>query len=103
MNKTLQELISYVEKLEQENETLLLCFEFTLAAVELWAKQQGFIASSVGSEEDFKKEISDRKNQIRTLFHNIIKTSEPGFIDGLLGTLNFPEDIKHLIKSLLVR
>ena len=91
-----------VKKLEQENETLLLCLELTFAAVELWAKQQGFIQSSARSEDEFKQELSDRKEQVRTLFHKLVETSEPGFLERLLSALEIPEDIKHLVKSRLV-
>ena len=91
-----------VKKLEQENETLLLCLELTFAAVELWAKQQGFIQSTARSKDDFEKELSDRKDEVRALFHKLIETSEPGFLDGLLSSLDIPEDIKHLVKSRLL-
>lgn len=89
-----------IEKLKQENETLLLCLELTFAVVELWAKQQGFIQSTL--EKDLEKELADRKNEIRALFDKLVKTSEPGFLDGLLGALNIPEDVKHLVKLRLV-
>lgn len=88
------------EKLKQENETLLLCLELTLAVVELWAKQQGFIQSTF--EKNLEQELADRKNEIRTLFNNLVKASEPGFLDGLLRSLNIPEDIKHLVESRLI-
>lgn len=88
------------EKLKQENETLLLCLELTLAVVEFWAKQQGFIQSTL--EKNLEQELADRKNEVRTLFNNLVKTSEPGFLDGLLRTLNIPEDIKHLVESRLI-
>ena len=91
-----------VSKLEQENETLLLCLELTFAAVELWAKQQGFIPSSARSEDEFKQELSDRKEQVRTLFRKLVETSEAGFLEGLLSALDIPEDIKHLVKSRLL-
>lgn len=91
-----------VKRLEKENETLLLCLELTFAAVELWAKQQGFIQSTARSKDDFEKELSDRKDEVRTLFHKLIETSEPGFLDGLLSALKIPEDVKHLIESRLV-
>lgn len=91
-----------VKRLEKENETLLLCLELTFAAVELWAKQQGFIQSTARSKDDFEKELFDRKDEVRTLFHKLIETNEPGFLDGLLSSLDIPEDIKHLVKSRLV-
>ncbi len=91
-----------LQKLEQENETLLLCLELTFAAVELWAKQQGFIQSTARSKDDFEKELSDGKDEVRALFHKLIETSEPGFLDGLLSALKIPEDVKHLIESRLV-
>lgn len=91
-----------VKKLEQENETLLLCLELTFAAVELWAKQQGFIQSSARSEDEFKQELSNRKEQVRTLFCKLVETSEPGFLDGLLSALEIPEDIKHLVKCRVI-
>ena len=88
------------EKLKQENETLLLCLELAFAVVELWAKQQGFIQSTF--EKDLEQELADRKDEIRTLFDKLVKTSEPGFLDGLLGALNIPEDVKHLVKLRLI-
>lgn len=89
-----------IEKLKQENETLLLCLELTFAVVELWAKQQGFIQST--SKDVFNEELAERKQEILTLFDKLVKTSEPGFLDGLLGALNIPEDVKHLVKLRLV-
>ena len=94
------ENMTETEKLKQENETLLLCLELTFAVVELWAKQQGFIQST--SEDVLEKELADRKNEVRTLFDKLVKTSEPGFLDGLLGALNIPEDVKHLVKLRLI-
>lgn len=52
VTKTQSEKNAEIKKLEQENETLLLCLELTFSAVELWAKQQGFIQSSARSEDD---------------------------------------------------
>ena len=88
------------EKLRQENETLLLCLELTFAAVELWAKQQGFIQST--SKDVLEQELADRKQEVRTLFDKLVKTSEPEFLDGLLGALNIPEDVKHFVKLRLI-
>jgi hypothetical protein len=101
--KTQSEKDAAIKKLKQENETLLLCLELTFSAVELWAKQQGFIQSSARSEDEFKQELSNRKDKIRTIFDKLIETSEPGFLDGLLSALNIPEEIQHLVKSRLIR
>lgn len=89
------------DSLRKENETLLLCLELTFEAIELWAKQQGFIQSS-GSEKGLEKELADRKDEVRTLFHKIIKTSEPSFLDGVLCALHLPEDIEHLVEKYLL-
>ena len=89
------------ESLRKENETLLLCLELTFEAIELWAKQQGFIQSS-GSEKGLEKELADRKRKVRSTLHKLVETSEPSFFDGLLGALNVPEKVKHLIKENLI-
>ena len=103
VTKTQSEKNAEIKKLEQENETLLLCLELTFSAVELWAKQQGFIQSSARSEDELKQELSNRKDKIRTIFDKLIETSEPGFLNGLLSALNIPEEIQHLVKSRLIR
>ena len=89
------------DALKKENETLLLCLELSFAVTELWAKQQGFIPSSAGSEEDLKKELSDRKDEVRALFHKLIKTSEPAFLKGLFGALHLPKEIEHFVEKYL--
>lgn len=103
VTKTQSEKNAEIKKLEQENETLLLCLELTFSAVELWAKQQGFIQSSARSEDELKQELSNRMDKIRTIFDKLIETSEPGFLNGLLSALNIPEEIQHLVKSRLIR
>ncbi len=84
--------------LRKENETLLLCLELTFEAVELWAKQQGFIASS-GGKESLEEELADRKHKVRCTLHKLVETSEPAFFDGLLRVLHLPEDVKHLVEK----
>ena len=103
VTKTQSEKNAEIKKLEKKNENLLLCLELTFSAVELWAKQQGFIQSSARSEDELKQELSNRKDKIRTIFDKLIETSEPGFLNGLLSALNIPEEIQHLVKSRLIR
>lgn len=87
--------------LRKENKTLLLCLELTFEAVELWAKQQGFIASS-GGKESLEEELTNRKHKVRCTLHKLVETSEPAFFDGLLRVLDLPEHIKHLIEEYLL-
>lgn len=89
------------DSLRKENETLLLCLELTFEAVELWAKQQGFISSS-GAKDKLEEELTNRKHKVRCTLRKLVETSEPAFFDGLLRVLDLPEHSKHLIEEHLL-
>ena len=84
-------------QLQWECDTVIQIMDLFLSTIELWAKQNGSIPSGSQSEEDIKKEFSNGKDKIRTLFNDLIKTGESAFLDRLFRVLDFPEDFQHLI------
>lgn len=85
------------KQLQWECDTVIQIMDLLLSTIELWAKQNGSIPSSSQSEEDIKKEFSDRKDKIRTLFNDLVKTGEPAFLDRLFRALDLPEYLRYLI------
>lgn len=84
-------------QVQRECDTVIQVIDFLLSTIELWAKQNGSLPSGSQSEEDIKKEFADRKDKVRALFNDLIKTGEPAFIDRLFRAMNFPEDFQHFI------
>lgn len=85
------------KQLQWECDTVIQIMDLLLSTIELWAKQNGSIPSSSQSEEDIKKEFSDGKDKIRTLFNDLVKTGEPAFLDRLFRALDLPEYLRYLI------
>ena len=85
------------KQLQHENETILSTMEFILALTALREKVEGRNLLTLGSYVEFDKELAERKEQVRTLFNNLVETGEPAFVECLFGVLNIPKDFQQLI------
>ncbi len=97
LRETMKRKDQKIKELDHEGETMLLATEFLLASIEVWAKAAGMIPSAGDTEDEARKELTNGKEKVRTLFNKLVEMGEPAFLNGLLGALHLPQDFQHLL------
>lgn len=80
-----------IKVIEIQKAMVLAITDIILLVTELWSLQKLKVSLSVRSKEKLYKELGEREEQIRALFHDLIEAGEFSFLYGLLRALHDPK------------
>lgn len=86
-----RKMLRDINVLQLQKEAVFAITDLLLIITELWNCKTQKVSLSGGLKKSLYKKLSEREEQIRTLFHDFIEAGEFSFLYGLIRALHDPK------------